>query len=58
MRGAHRFVRELAGFSMNVKIQPLSSALGAEVTGLDVCEIARGSDLAAVQEAFLEYHHL
>ena len=58
LRGAHRFVRELVGFGMKAKIQPLSSALGAEVTDLDICEIARGSDLAAVQEAFLEYHLL
>ena len=58
LRGAHRFVKELVGFGMKAKIQPLSSALGAEVTDLDICEIARGSDLAAVQEAFLEYHLL
>ena len=51
-------MRELVGFGMKAKIQPLSSALGAEVTDLDICEIARGSDLAAVQEAFLEYHLL
>jgi len=43
---------------MKIKIQALSNALGAEVIGFNVGGTVGGEDLAAVQEAFLEYHLL
>ena len=39
-------------------IKPLSGALGAEIAGLDLTGPVGGSDLAAVQAAFLEHHLL
>lgn len=41
-----------------LRISPLSDALGAEITGLDLTGPVGASDLAAVQAAFLEHHVL
>ena len=43
---------------MALEIRPLSNALGAEVTGLDLTKPLGGADAAAVREAFLDRHLL
>ena len=43
---------------MTIGINPLSVALGVEVTGLDTNATLKGEDLALLKEAFLEHHLL
>lgn len=43
---------------MALTINPLSDALGAEVTGLDIRAGLAGSDLGRVNDAFMEHHLL
>ncbi|MDA1098651.1 MAG: TauD/TfdA family dioxygenase [Proteobacteria bacterium] len=43
---------------MALHIKPLSDALGAEITGLDLSRPLAGDDDGAVREAFLEHHLL
>jgi taurine dioxygenase len=43
---------------MALTINPLSDALGAEITGLDVRAGIAGSDLSRVNDAFMEHHLL
>ena len=41
-----------------IRVTPLSEALGAEITGLDLTGPVTGADLDLIQSAFLEYHLL
>ncbi|MYE60373.1 MAG: TauD/TfdA family dioxygenase [Alphaproteobacteria bacterium] len=43
---------------MTLEIRPLSDALGAEITGLDLTKPLNEADAAAVREAFLDRHLL
>ena len=43
---------------MGIKIEPLSDALGAKVTNLNLDKKVVDSDLILLQEAFLKYHLL
>jgi taurine dioxygenase len=43
---------------MTLEIRPLSDALGAEISGLDLTKPLSAENLAAVKRAFLDYHLL
>ena len=43
---------------MTLQIKPLSSALGAEISGLDLTKTLSDEDLAAVKQAYMDYHLL
>ena len=43
---------------MEIKIEPLSDALGAKVTNLNLEKEVSNSDLILLKEAFLKYHLL
>ncbi|MDA0663996.1 MAG: TauD/TfdA family dioxygenase [Proteobacteria bacterium] len=43
---------------MTLEIRPLSDALGAEVTGLDLTRPLSSKDLAAVKQAYMDHHLL
>lgn len=43
---------------MSIKIEPLSDALGAEVSGLDLTTDLNSETVGALREAFLTYHML
>jgi len=47
-----------AGSDTPIRITPLSDALGAEITGLDLTGPVTGADLELIQSAFLEHHLL
>ena len=42
----------------DLKIRPLSEALGAEISGLDLSSAVADADRQAIQSAFLDYHLL
>ncbi|UCH47815.1 MAG: TauD/TfdA family dioxygenase [Betaproteobacteria bacterium] len=46
------------GSDTPIRITPLSDALGAEITGLDLTGPVTGNDLELIRSAFLEYHLL
>lgn len=43
---------------MALDIRPLSDALGAEITGIDIRQPIDADDIAAIRKAFLEFHLL
>ncbi len=43
---------------MALEIHPLSDALGAEITGLDIRQPLAANDAAAIRDAFLDHHLL
>jgi len=43
---------------MTFEIRPLSEALGADISGLDLTQPLSNEDISAIREAYLEYHLL
>ncbi len=44
--------------TMTMELTPLSDALGAEISGLDLSQPLDASDIAVIQQAFLDHHLL
>jgi len=44
--------------TMTIELTPLSDALGAEISGLDLSQPLDASDVAVIQRAFLDHHLL